>query len=541
MIPLGSFLALLALAPSARQLAGSGGGRSPGAHADGMFQTAETCLACHNGLTAPSGADVSIGSDWRGSMMANSARDPYWQASVRREILEHPEAREAIEDECATCHMPMARTIARLRGEKGAIFAHLSSASPRGLGDRLAHDGVSCTLCHQIAGENLGASDSFTGGYRVAPASRQPRQMFGPFEIDRGRTAIMRSATGYQPKESAHVQQSELCATCHTLFTEALGPRGEVVGRLPEQVPYLEWRHSALASGKGCQACHMPVVGHETPISSVLGDPREGLSRHVFVGGNFFVLRMLNRYRGELAVQALPQELDSAASRTVQYLQSDTARVSIERTQIDADRLLVDVSVQNLTGHKLPTGYPARRVWLHLTVRGSDGRIVFESGRLDSSGAISGNDSDSSPTSVEPHYNQITQANQAQIYEAVMGNTGGEPTTSLLHGVRFLKDNRLLPRGFDKVRAAPEIAVMGTASNDADFSGGGDQLRYSIELAGAAGPFQVDLELRFQPISFRWAMNLTQPDSVEARRFVRYYESMAGFSSEVLARASAVR
>jgi hypothetical protein len=285
----------------------------------------------------------------------------------------------------------------------------------------------------------------------------------------------------------------------------------------------------------------MPVVRNETPISSVLGDPREGLSRHVFIGGNFFVLRMLNRYRGELAVQALPQELDGAASRTIQYLQSETARVAVERTHIDADRLLVDVSVQNLTGHKLPTGYPARRVWLHLTVRGGNGSLVFESGRLDPSGAIAGNDGDSSPTGVEPHYGQITQAHQVQIYEAVMGNTAGEPTTGLLHGVRFLKDNRLLPRGFDKARAAPEIAVAGTASDDADFSGGGDRLRYSIDVAGTEGPFQVSVELRFQPISFRWAMNLKQPDSVEARRFVRYYESMAGSSSEVLARASTVR
>ena len=57
------------------------GGAQPGPH----FQTAENCLACHNGLTAPSGEDVSIGSAWRGSIMANSSRDPYWQASVRRE------------------------------------------------------------------------------------------------------------------------------------------------------------------------------------------------------------------------------------------------------------------------------------------------------------------------------------------------------------------------------------------------------------------------------------------------------------------------
>ena len=30
-----------------------------------QFQTSDRCLACHNGLTTPSGKDVSIGFDWR--------------------------------------------------------------------------------------------------------------------------------------------------------------------------------------------------------------------------------------------------------------------------------------------------------------------------------------------------------------------------------------------------------------------------------------------------------------------------------------------
>src|SRR5258708_27133801 len=73
------------------------------------FQTSDRCLACHNGLTTPSGEDISIGLAWRASMMANSARDPYWQASVRRETLDHPQSRGLIEDESCICHMSMAR------------------------------------------------------------------------------------------------------------------------------------------------------------------------------------------------------------------------------------------------------------------------------------------------------------------------------------------------------------------------------------------------------------------------------------------------
>jgi hypothetical protein len=55
-----------------------------------MFAHSNECLACHNNLITESGEDVSIGANWRGTMMANAARDPYVQASVRRETMDHP-------------------------------------------------------------------------------------------------------------------------------------------------------------------------------------------------------------------------------------------------------------------------------------------------------------------------------------------------------------------------------------------------------------------------------------------------------------------
>ena len=122
-----------------------------------QFQTSDRCIACHNGLVAPSGEDVSIGFDWRASMMANSSRDPYWQASVRRESIDHPESKAAIEDECSICHMPITRLNAKLRGRHGEVFAHLPFAADEKEG-RQAADGVSCSVCHQISKERLGTS-----------------------------------------------------------------------------------------------------------------------------------------------------------------------------------------------------------------------------------------------------------------------------------------------------------------------------------------------------------------------------------------------
>lgn len=503
-----------------------------------FFHTSDRCMACHNGLVTAAGEDVSIGTDWRASMMANASRDPYWQAAVRRETMDHPQAKAAIEDTCSTCHMPMARFTARAQGREGEVFAHLPVTRAETEEERLAADGVSCAVCHGIKQEGLGTEESFVGGFVVDTESPwDSRPIFGPFQIDPGLATIMRSATGFQPSEAPHIQSSELCATCHTLFTEALGPNGEVLGRLPEQVPYLEWRHSAYRDEQTCQNCHMPLVATDTPIASVLGEPRAGFSRHVFRGGNFFMLKMLNRYRAELGVAAEPHELDTTARRTIEHLQTSSAIVGFSRADVAAGRLDVEVAVENLGGHKLPTAYPSRRAWLHVTVRDGSGGIVFESGRLDESGAIEGNDNDADPSRYEPHYTTIRLPGEVQIYEAIMADSEGGVTTGLVSGVRFVKDNRILPRGFDKGTADDEVAVRGGAFEDPDFTGDGDRVRYEVDVSGARGPFHVEAELWYQPIAYRWARNLASYDSFETQRFVSYYESMSELSGVVLARS----
>ena len=505
-----------------------------------LFVTSHDCMACHNSLTLSTGEDVSIGVSWRATIMANSSRDPYWQASVRREVIDHPLAGGEIQDECSICHMPMARTKAAAAGRKGQVFAHLPVGQIDNDEARLAADGVSCTVCHQITRAKLGTRESFTGGYVIDTATPfDERPVFGPFTVDAGRMRVMHSSSAFLPTESPHVRQSELCATCHTLYTQARGPKGEVVGELPEQVPFLEWQHSAYKDEQSCQSCHMPIVKERTRIASVVGEEREGMARHTFLGGNFLMLRMLNRFRTELGVEALPQELEASARATADHVRTAAASLTIDHAEASGGELRVDLSVRNLSGHKLPTAYPSRRAWLHVTIRDRSGRTVFQSGAVTGTGAIDRNDNDDDPLRAEPHYREIRRADQVQIYESIMVDRGGAITSGLLKAVGYLKDNRLLPRGFDKTTAAKDIAVIGDASGDADFGAEGDRVRYIVDARGAEGPFQVEAELLFQPIGFRWAQNLKPYSAAEPQRFVRYYDSMASAVTETVARAQA--
>jgi hypothetical protein len=250
---------------------------------------------------------------------------------------------------------------------------------------------------------------------------------------------------------------------------------------------------------------------------------------------------MLNLYRDDLSVAALPPELTAAADQTVQFLQSQAARVTIRSVDLAGERLQADVFVENLTGHKLPTAFPSRRAWLHFIVRDRDGRTLFESGGLNPDGSIQGNDNDADPGRFEPHYREIRNKDEVQIYEPVLKDQSGHVTTGLIAGVGYLKDNRLLPAGFQKQTADKDIAVVGDAADDPNFTDAGDLLHFSVSLAHGQGPYHIEAELWYQPIGFRWAHNLAPYQASETQRFVRYYDAMPSATAVVLARSQVTR
>ena len=512
-----------------------GGGGAGGATPTTELTTFETqnfagsgiCAACHSGLRDANGNDVSMDTHWRSTMMANASKDPLWQAKIESEVNRNLELRQVIEDKCSKCHMPMARTQAvandMVVGVLGTGFL-----SPDNALHAAARDAISCSLCHQIQAEGLGEPSSFTGGYVIDTSSRAPdRLTFGKFQ-NVGLNP-MRISSGFTPVYGAQTMVSGMCGSCHTLYTPMIDAAGNVVGEFPEQMTYPEWEHSdygrSMDPGLSCQGCHMPLASGAAKLSNrpVRLPARSPFHQHHLVGGNTFVVGLLGQYLGDLGVTATVAHLDATEARIVNQLTTRTGGVSVASSGLANDTLRLDLLVENRTGHKLPSGIPLRQVWIHLTVTDGTGQVLFESGAPLADGRIEGNDADTAGA-FEPHYDLITSADQVQIYEPVMADTDGALTWTFLRAASYLKDNRLLPLGFDKATAPADIAVWGAAANDANFLGGSDLVRYAVDVAGAELPLTVSAELLYQAVSHPFLADLRLDQGELVQRFVGYYD-----------------
>lgn len=488
-----------------------------------FFLASGACAVCHEGLFDESGADVSLGSAWRSTMMANSARDPYWQASLRAEVEAHPEQRSTIEELCARCHAPMAHFTAGVRQEPVALLDDglLNEAHPL---RAFAADGVSCSVCHQIRDEGLGLPQSYSGGYvidRELPDGE--RLSFGPYSVEDDQAAIMQKGSGHIPTQSLHIAGSEVCATCHVLYTPYVDAHGQPAGEFPEQVTYLEWFYSSYRRTQSCQECHMPTAEGGVSIASSSVNPRSPFAQHTFVGANTYLLRIFEQFGAELGATASASQFGEAGRRTEVQLAEQTAKVTVENVSLSGVHFSAEVVIEDLAGHKFPTGFPSRRAWLHIILSDASGQVLFESGGYGPDGSIAGNDNDADPSQFEPHYQAIVSADQVQIYETILRDSEGAVTTQLMRAAGYLKDNRLLPWGFEKGAPYEDIAVRGQARDDENFLEGGDRVLLDLPLGGSSGgPYSLRVELLYQSVGFRWIENLRGLPGAEIDRFMGY-------------------
>ncbi len=510
---------------------------------DVSFLTAVECAICHsfsNRATAmrdQQNRNVAPFDLWSGSMMANSARDPYWRAAVSAEVAATPSQKNHIEEICSRCHTPMAAPISS--SPEGEVLSFLNNKHPK---SNLGLDGVSCTVCHQISPQNLGTDESFTGGF----VYNREKAIYGPHADPI--TMPMQRHVNYTPKRGDHILTSAMCATCHTVITHSFDADGrQTAAVLHEQAPYLEWRNSIFNNevatnsntGKSCQDCHMPTTDMDGQVISTklahnpggrdfpfLHD-RQPFGRHSFAGGNLFMTRLIRDNRSKLGIKTGREAFDLTIQETQKMLRTQTARIAIDSVDSNESGTLVVVSIENLSGHKFPTAYPSRRAWIEMVVHDDTGKIVFASGRSDAKGQLVGSgeqvlQSEIAGSPPQRHYRKITDSEQVQIYETIMADQDGKPTFTLLRGSHFLKDNRLLPKGWAQSHADAVATKPVGVDGDTDFLAGTDQVSYQLALPN--GSYRVSARLMFQSLSNRYMEELFQHDTPEVRTFKAMYD-----------------
>ncbi len=385
--------------PAAAQDAGAGGpsdagpdaGRSPfflpGTQPGELtldLRSPELCKNCHGVY-----ADYSANESWKGTMMANAARDPLFQAALTIANQDVPGSG----DLCIRCHAPRAWLFGRSNPPR------LSNLEPDD------YESVQCDFCHRLVPRDPLLIGS--GQYTVADDF-----------IRRGPLDDAESAHDWQ--YSPYHESSELCGLCHDVSNPAQG--GFAIERT-----YTEWKNSDYSvEGRTCQSCHMP----EHP-GKVAGNPaaRDRIAHvHELAGGNAWMPLVL---AGEFPELERQDAYERTAQNAIRMLQS-SAELSIEAPdRVEPGRKLeLSVRVENLTGHKLPTGYPEGRLcWLELEVRDEAGAVWLHSGAYE--GLMAEREEDA----------------QLRTYEVKMAADGEEGFHFVLQN-ELLQDNRIPPRGF---------------------------------------------------------------------------------------------
>jgi hypothetical protein len=495
--------------------------------------TSQECVDCHgndassSAMTDDAGREIGFFDLWQGSMKANSARDPFFRAVVSAEVYRNPEHGEFIETTCLRCHSPMGNVAAERTGQT-MDFTALQEEDEIG---QLAIDGVSCVACHAMTDENFGTDESFNGGWTLTQTS----ELFGPQPAPFERPMEMR--TGFVPTQSDHMQESEQCATCHTLFTETILDDGSVTeGKFPEQTPYLEWLNSSFSEGpdaQSCQDCHVPTTDQDGSLitSKIARRPdggdfppveeRSPYGRHLFVGGNTVVPAILRDERETTKPLATDAAFDATIDATMRQLQTQTAEVSLQNVELADGTARFDVRVENLTGHKFPTAYPSRRAWLHVRVLDARGEVLWESGAWDEDGdieALVGLGAEE----FEAHHEVVDTSEQVQIYQSVLEKPDGDATVALLHAAGYAKDNRILPSGYSTDHPEAATTAPRGIAEDSDFAAGSDVTTYRASFSGT--PATVEVELAYQALGNRWLRDLFTVPTGDVQRFREMWE-----------------
>jgi hypothetical protein len=299
-----------------------------------------------------------------------------------------------------------------------------------------------------------------------------------------------------------------------------------------EQTTYLEWAASASFGGNNpqssCTYCHMPTAGGQmTAIANIDGpgtatdssgaasnggfpkppyraDDKVSVSanasypRHRLMAINLFVHEMYQQFPDILGLSGSTES--AVPPGTVKNLQNaeetilthapttislsvckpGTANTPCSNLTADPNTLTYDVTVQNFSGHRFPTGAGFRRGFLEFRLLDSNSKTLWVSGAVNQFGAIVDNtgkvlstefppgDVLYDPKFLQPHFGSknnpaITRQDQVQIYEVRATNEYSQLTSATTRLFGGAKDNRIPPAGWIPPYNCDGKIVPGTA------------------------------------------------------------------------------
>lgn len=414
-----------------------------------MSDPADDCALCHGGYD-PS---VEPWSNWRGSMMGNTMRDPLFMATL---VVAEQDA-PGSGDLCLRCHTP------------GGWLEGRSVDTSGGMITQKDRQGVQCDYCHRLVDPLYQEGVSPPEDLPILAALEAPvlghgegQHVVDPGPVRRGPYGDVDAS--HQWLESAFHRSAALCGTCHDVSNpvyvagghpgeyvvhdlDAPHPDGDKRDMFPVERTFSEWAISDYAetgvyapqfagnSPDGivhtCQDCHMASHSGRGADS---GPIRDDLAVHDLTGANHFVPDLIpDFYPGEFDAAALAD----GKARAVSMLQRAATLQVVEQEREGVAG--VSVRVTNETGHKLPSGYPeGRRIWLNLQIRDADQNLLGESGAYDPATGVLDHDDDLKIYHIKP--------GASSRLADLLGIEFGPSFRFVLNDTVFL-DNRIPPRG----------------------------------------------------------------------------------------------
>ncbi|MEE2901583.1 MAG: hypothetical protein VYC39_04605 [Myxococcota bacterium] len=382
------------------------------------------------------------GQSYSATAMALSALDPLFQAALDVAHKDSP----GLSPTCLRCHAPAGWLAGRSQPGDGSSL------------EAEDFEGVTCDVCHRMVKPDTGTTHIGDGQYTISDSPDK--------RGSRGTPPV----TGHGTRRSEYVKSSETCGVCHSLFNpleRAHDAQGNDLGfEFYEQRTYEEWRDSKFVNEKSCIDCHMARVEGYSCREKL--NKYDDLAHHSIIGGNYFVGKAVALLypnmdlsaQAEHTKQLVRQKLKTAAKLEI-VESSNPAYVPVVES---GDEFPITIRLTNLTGHKLPTGYPeGRRVFLQVSLKLEGSSPIIVSGHWDRESG------------------DIVPDEQLRTYETTHGKVGEGRTQHLALANQILTDTRIPPEGFRP--SEPDMVPVGRDYGEAPYRHY-DEYTYQVPIPG---------------------------------------------------------